>query len=215
MPFKLSYYPDKLIDTEYKKSIKGLNKFFEFKWIKNKPKIFVMDSRQTMNKYNGSPTLDWVIGWVSHHYVCILDGKKYSTDSSHTYSDNYYKTTIRHELVHCYTMVLSKDFNRPTWLWEGVAEYVSGGWKNHPIPKKFTDFLRYFDSHGDDKGNVYHESGYAVKLLTEQYGKEKILELIKRLSEANNSKNFEKLFCEIYTFKPTYKRFNDMLNHRL
>jgi hypothetical protein len=214
MPFKLSYYQDKLIDTEYKKSLVALDKFFEFEWKWNQPRIFVMDSRLTMNKYNIAPTPDWTIGWVSNKNVCILDGKKFSTDSSHTYSDRYYKTVIRHELVHCYTLVVSKDFNRPTWLWEGVAEYVSEGWKCHPIPKKFVDFLRYFDFHSDKKGDVYHESGYAVKILVEQYGKEKLLKLLKRLSEATTNKKFELLFKKIYGFVPTYEKFNDMLIHQ-
>lgn len=212
MPFKLSYYPDKFIDSEYKKSLVDLDKFFEFKWTRNKPEIFVMDSRKTMNKCSGKTTLDWVIGWVSNHNVYLLDGKKFATDSSHTYSDNYYKSTIRHELTHCYTLVLSKDFNRPTWLWEGIAEYVSGGWKNHPIPTKFIDFLNYFDSHGDKKGNVYHESGYAVKLLAEKYGKKKLLKLIKNLKDGSTSSRFAALFEKIYGFAPTYAKFNDMLN---
>jgi hypothetical protein len=117
-------------------------------------------------------------------------------------------------LVHCYTSILSKEFTKPTWVWEGLAEYVSDGWKEHSIPIKFNNFLDFYNNHDNKDSDVYQESGYAIKLLVEKFGKKKLLSLIKNLRQASTKTKFNNLFKKIYGFAPTYAKFNDMLNHQ-
>ncbi len=42
MIFAIKSKDDKLIKKEYNKSMKELNKFFEVRWERNKPRIFLM-----------------------------------------------------------------------------------------------------------------------------------------------------------------------------
>jgi hypothetical protein len=97
---------------------------------------------------------------------------------------------------------------KPVWLCEGVAIYTSGqNMGKHPV-ESFKEFLNFHENGG--KG-VYAESGFAVYLLIKEFGKEKLLDLIKGLKSIVSQKDFTALFVKIYGLEPTYDMFNKLL----
>ena len=62
---------------------------------------------------------------------------------------------------------------------------------------------------GENVGKgIYKESGFFIELLVNKFGKEKLLELIRRLPEINSEESFKKLFKEIYGFELSYGEVN-------
>lgn len=192
------------IDKMYTKSMKELNSFFPINWTHNLPNLILVPDRETINALKGHKTEDWVVGWADRNEVYLLDGKNFNKESSHQYSDEEFFVSIKHELAHCFSYVLS-DFSRiPIWLLEGIAMYVSGEYKRQTKPKRFKNFIDYFDKSG---GGVYSESGFAVMFLVEKYGKKKLLSLLKSLKKVKSKADFAKLFKSIYGFELSYKNF--------
>ena len=58
---------------------------------------------------------------------------------------------------------------------------------------------------------MYKEAGFAVEILYKNFGKEKLLKLIKLSSKINNKSKFNKLFQKIYGFQPSYIKFNELV----
>jgi hypothetical protein len=184
--------------------MKELNNFFGLKWKINRPKIFLLKDRKTINALLSQKTKNWITGWVDKKDVFVLDKDSYEKESCHKYSDEKYHSVIKHELGHLFFQIIS-DFNRkPDWLWEGVATYLAGQNKIENKPKKFHNFLKYYNKNGS---GVYYESGFAINFLVENYGKQKLLKLIKSLKNINSRKNFANKFEDIYGFRLEYKNF--------
>jgi len=140
--------------------------------------------------------------------VYLLDRDNFEKESSHKYLEDTYAALVKHELAHVFTQVISKQKgSKPIWLWEGIAIYLSGQNNFKKNPEKLSGFLSFYDGH--DKV-VYYESGFAVEFLVKKYGKEKLLELIKRLKETNSEDEFAKLFKEIYEVELKYENFGIM-----
>ena len=72
----------------------------------------------------------------------------------------------------------------------------------------FNEFLGFYDNGGR---GVYAESGFAVHLLVKEFGKQKLLNLIKGLKSVSSQKDFTSLFVQIYGIEPTYEKFNELL----
>ncbi len=201
----------KIIQTEhddlkefYKKTMNELNSFFEISWEKNKPRIFSVNDRRTINILLGRETEDWLVGWANGKDVYILDKENYESESSHKYSKEEYEALIKHELIHCFTKRISDGSKIPKWLNEGIAIYLSGQTELRKKPDDFKFFIDFFDK---SEKEIYTEAGFIVKFLIETYGKEKNLKLIR--NSTNVSKNdFAKIFKEIYEFELEYDNFN-------
>ena len=119
--------------------------------------------------------------------------------------DKEYLSLLKHEVVHCFFNILSKRKYKPDWLWEGIAIYLSGQLEHKKPIEKFDNFIKFYDKTGEE---VYKESGFAVKFLIEKFGKERILRLIKALSNIGNSEEFIEKFKDIYGFELSYGNFN-------
>jgi hypothetical protein len=122
-----------------------------------------------------------------------------------------YLRLIKHELCHLFFNIVSKDFSNPIWLNEGLATYLSGDVENRKRVDIFSHFLEFYNKGGS---GVYSESGMAVKLLVENFGKKKILKLISRSKNADNKNKFVKLFKKIYGFDLNYKNFSNLLHKK-
>ncbi|MDD5191660.1 MAG: hypothetical protein PHH54_01935 [Candidatus Nanoarchaeia archaeon] len=205
MAFSIQNVNDKKIEKDYEKAMTELDDFFELNWIVNKPRAFLVKDRQTIDKLLGKKTEDWVVGFVNKADVYILDKDNYEKESCHKYSDEEYSKTIKHELTHSFFQVISGFKNKPDWLWEGIAIYLSEQYKTKNKPKKFSEFLDYYEKGGS---GVYKEAGFIVKLLVEKFGKERILKLIRALKDVNSKKEFEEKFRRIYGFELNYKNIN-------
>ncbi len=210
MVFSVSYDVDLFTDKIYKNALVQLNNFFGFEWRDKKPKIYVVPDRKTIDMMIGEKTKSWVVGWADKGDIFVLDRKNYEKESSEPYKDIYYKGLIVHELVHAYFNVVAKECYEPAWVSEGVARYLAGENKYRDGPIKFLKFLEFFKSSMDNE--VYHESGHAVQLLIEKYGKVKFLRMIKQFPKVRSKIDFNKLFRRVYGFDASYKEFNKMLD---
>ena len=157
-------------------------------------------------------------GSIPKHLVftCLLQKKEKKKGKI-----DYYPSGLLHEIAHLFFLKIAKVENpRPAWLWEGVSLFLDGHtrqskWNPNKPPKKFEEFLEYYDRHklpGKEKGSgVYRESGFVVELLVKNFGKKKLLDLIKSLHKANTKAAFAKKFKEIYGFELNYNSFNSKL----
>ena len=189
--------------------MKELDDFFSLNWKRNKPRIFLVKDRESINKLMGQKTQDWVVGWVNNTNVFILDKDTYEKESCHKYSEKEYFSLIKHELTHVFTQVYSGISNRsiePNWLWEGIAIYLSDQNKTKKKPNQLKEFLQHY-SQDNKSSSVYKESGFAVEFLVKNFGKQKLLKLIKSLKNINSKEKFAKKFKEIYGFELNYKNF--------
>ena len=187
--------------------MKELNMFYELNWTHHKPILAVVKDRKTIDMIRGKKTESWLVGWINPNtrMVYVLDRNNFEKESSHTYRSESYARLIKHELSHCFQDVISKGTNGSNWLWEGLALYTSGQNTEKKKPVKFKDFLGFYNKSGR---GIYAESGFAVGLLVEKFGKKKLLELIRKLPKDSPKSRFKNLFKKIYGFKPTYIEFN-------
>jgi hypothetical protein len=210
MIFTIQSCDEKFFEKIYNKSMKELEVFFGLHWTIKRPKIFFVKDRETINKFWEEKTQDLVVGWINFPDVFVLDKNNYES-SCHTYSDDEYFSLIKHELAHVFIRAHSGIFNRPVepdWLWEGVAVYLSGKNKAKKRPLQLKEFLQLYSQ--DTKNSSFYkelESGFAVEFLVENYGKQKLLNLIKSLKEIDSKEKFTKKFEEIYGFELNYKNF--------
>lgn len=209
MIFEIKAVQDNWIKKQYEKAMKELDAFFGLNWKRNRPEIHLVQDRKTIKTIWGEDSGDWIVGWVSGtSAIYILDRKNYEKESSHKYSDKEYSRLIKHELAHCFFNVFSKGHQKPKWLWEGVAMYVSkeNDKRMKKKPEKFNDFLDYYISRPNK--DVYKEAGFVVQFLTERFGKSKLLSMIKSLNEVKSERGFKRLFKQIYGFPLNYNEIN-------
>lgn len=184
--------------------MKELDSFFELGWKYNKPNLVLIPNRKTINYLKDKETEEWLVGWVSGNTVYLLSDKNYETESNHKYSDNEYFALLKHELAHCFSNIVSRYTRKPIWLLEGISIFLSGQLKLKTKPKIISKFLDFYENGGQ---GVYSESGFAVEFLAKKYGKEKLIQLLKKAKESNSKNDFADLFKSIYDFELSYDNF--------
>lgn len=208
MVFTIDKNPDKSLDRIFTASVKNLNRFFGLKWKNGLPRVFIIKDRRTIDALYEKKTERWIVGFNDSRYVFALDNEAMEKESIHKKrTAKEYASLINHEMCHAFFNRFSRGATKPKWLNEGIAIYTSGQIKQKP--KAFNEFLEYFDMGG--KG-IYSEAGYAVKILTENFGKRKLLKLVNGLDANKNRRSFDATFKKVYGFAPTYKNFNDLLD---
>jgi len=212
MIFELQQKKDKELQEMYGKAMRELDLFYKLNWKRNTPNIIIVKTRKEIDQLRGCKTERWLIGWAERRNFYILDKKTFEKESNHKYSKTTYYKLIKHELSHLFFGILvnAKNWDQFNWFDEGVAGYLSEQYKNFPKPQKLKTFL---DQYSTWKGDAHHESSYAIKLLSEKFGEQKLLKLIKSLSKVGSEKDFNNLFKEIYRSKPTYPFFNKLLTN--
>lgn len=211
MIFGLKQKKSKFLEEAYDLSMKELKSFYEVDWIRNTPKVYILNSREEIDAVCGKETEKWVIGWVEgFNILYLLNFYKIKAESSHKngYTKKEYYALIKHELSHLFFKILVKDGYRPIWLWEGVAIYTAGQNEFKTKPDKFSQFLDFYDKHKEKKRSVYHESGLFVEMLVEKFGKTKFLNFLRSLPKVKNKKEFDNLFFKTYGFKLNYREIN-------
>lgn len=210
MVYKITEEQGKDLKDFYEETIKELGDFFGINWVRNKPKVFLVPDRKTINSLRGGETPNWVVGWGGAKTgVYILDSKNFLKESENSYTLEKWQALVKHELAHCFFDVATGGYRKPVWLSEGLSIHLSGQnqWKK-PI-KEFENVLEFYEKHGKE---VYYESGFLVQLLVEKYGKEKLLELLGKIKEEKpDEKHFSKLFEETYGFELSYANLNEKL----
>lgn len=208
MPLKIESFEDEFINRIYTESIDDLNKFYEINWTHHQPVVIMMKDRKAIDALKGESTEKWMVGHAEGNKVFILDRNNLESESDHKYSPDTYYSLLKHELSHCFYRILSNGHMKPVWLCEGVAIYTSGQNKEKRPVECFNEFLGFYDNGGR---GVYAESGFAVHLLVKEFGKQKLLNLIKGLKSVSSQKDFTSLFVQIYGIEPTYEKFNELL----
>lgn len=200
---------DSKIEKFYKKALKDLNKFYQMNWEDNKPSVFLIKSRKEFDVLYNKKTEKWVVGSTmsTHDKVFLLHPDVYEKESNHKYSDKEYESLLRHEISHLYTRIYFRDF-KPRWLLEGIAIYSSDQLELKRKIKEFKYFLDFFDKGG---AGVYDESGWAVLILDKEFGREKLLALLKSLNGFKNREDFESIFKKIYGIDLKYEWFNQRI----
>jgi hypothetical protein len=207
MIFSVKSKKDKKLEIIYEKSMKELNEFFKFGWVRHTPKIIIVPDRKTIDGLFGGKTEPWLVAWADGRKIYVLDKNKFGKESKHKYSDIEYAQLIKHELAHAFANAYSKcTYYEPTWLSEGTAIYLSGQLTTTKKPDKLKEFLKYYS---EIVPAIFQESGFAIEYIVKKYGKEKLLKLIKSQKSVNSKEEFNKVFKEIYGFKPEYKYFQD------
>ncbi|MBR9706235.1 hypothetical protein GOV14_04320 [Candidatus Pacearchaeota archaeon] len=204
MVFEINQTNNPKLDEAYEKSMKELDSFFKLGWKYNRPNLVLVPDRKTINSLKGKETPEWVVGWTQGNTVYLLSDKNYETQSNHKYSDDEYFALLKHELAHCFSHIISKFSQKPIWLLEGLSIYLSGQLKLRTKPGKYSKFLEFYENGG--KG-VYSESGFAVEFLVKKYGKEKVIQLLKKAKESKSKEDFADLFKSIYDFELNYNNF--------
>jgi len=208
MIFDLAPSSDSKLLLAYKDSMKDLGEFFGINWTQNPPRVFLVKDRKSINEIIGQDTADWLVGWGSRLRggVFLLSKENYEKESINKYSDEKYYGLLKHELAHCFADILTGDYRRPVWLNEGLAQYLSGECLRREKPVILNHFLDYFETEGEF---LYRESGFAVELLIKKFGKEKLLELLRKINESKPFNNFEfgNIFEIIYQQKLGYSLF--------
>jgi hypothetical protein len=190
---------------EYKdKAIKELNEFFNQKWVYNTPKLFVVDDRKSYNLLVGRETEAWEVGnsLDGNVGVCILSPENISKESSHTDSSYDVEKLIKHELGHCWFRMTFGRQSKFSWVNEGVSVYVAGQLDRYSMPKEFRGFL--------EGVNLYQESGSAVKLLIDIFGKPTLFEFLKKQSGIEKAEELNVVFEDIFKAKLDYSFFNGL-----
>ena len=202
--FKITVAEEPKIQDYKEKANKELNEFFNEKWVYNTPKVFIVDNRKTIDLLREDKTKDWVVGWGwGRSAIFILNPLNISKESCHDGSKYNIEQLIKHELCHSF---LQKIFgsSKFKWISEGVSLYTAGQLGNYKTPKKFDGFLN------DER--IYQESGYAIKLLIEKFGKDKLFEFLKKQSDTSETEKLETVFKEIFGAKMDYSFFNKLIS---
>lgn len=114
---------------------------------------------------------------------------------------------VKHELCHLIYEITSGKKTAPKWLIEGLAIVLSGQLESKKRPEKFSSFL---DHYSDEGKGVYEESGLVVEMLINRFGKEKIIEMVKRMKEVNGEEEVRVVFREVYGVDLRYESLNDL-----
>jgi len=202
------------LEESYKAAMQRLNNFFNIGWVHNLPSVFVVEDRATIDCLRNEKTEPWVVGWSDRRKVFLLSREKMKTESAREYSIDEYNSLLAHELCHLFFNSSTNGVRTPIWLNEGLSGYLSGDIQFKKKPEVFSSFLEFFDKGG---AGVYNESAFAIKVLIDTFGKEKILELLQKIKETgeNMTKDkFDDLFKAIYGFESTYDAFNDLASSK-
>ncbi|MBN1162402.1 hypothetical protein JXA34_01520 [Patescibacteria group bacterium] len=207
MIFKLTKHSDNLISELFEKAIKELISFYKFNWVQNQPKVYIIDSREDINSVYGKDTQDWLIGWSDGRSIYLLNPENIEKESNHKYSDDLYFKLIKHELSHLfYKLVTNTD--KPSWLNEGVATYVSGQVNEGT---DFSNLSKFLEDPKEVGSAIYKEAGFALLLLSKEFGDEKILQYIKEIKGYRTSDEIRLKFQSVFDRDLTYDSFNMLL----
>lgn len=202
--FKVTSLEDKTLQKYKDKAMEDLNVWFGKRWVYNTPKIFVVDDRKTIDLLREQETEDWVVGWSwGRTAIFILNPENISKESCHDGATYNIEHLIKHELCHSFFQMTFGRSNF-TWINEGVSIYVSGQLEKYAMPAEFDGFL-------DDK-KIYQESGNAIKILLDSFGKDTLFEFLKKQSSVEDNEELKKIFKTVFSAELDYPFFNSLKN---
>ena len=199
------------LGKSYHRAVKELNAFFGLHWVRCKPRFLIIDSRAQMDEVCDDRTPDWMVGHSLGHFIVVLALDKFGKESAERYSKRQYEALLKHELCHLFLgRYVRSPHSLPRWISEGTCLYLAGQLEFWKRPKKFQGFLGCYRQ-GQNNRFLYAESGFAVEILVESFGKKRFLRFLKGLKAIKNRRELNYLFQKIYGFAPAYKIFNRLM----
>lgn len=191
-------------------SLKKLERFFKLPFFP--VKVCLAYSRKEFDKFIGRKTALWEVGNTNcpKNEICLLSPLIFEEESTHKKGD--FPRVLTHELAHLFTHRLY-PFYEPHWLREGLAYFIAGQGK-----PDFKQRVRLLISNGDflskiDTTKSWRENLYCgayklsflwVSFLIKKFGKEKMLELLRRINFPYESAKFDEVFEQLYQQNPDF-----------
>ena len=72
MIYTIKQKPDKFLENICDQAMKDFNEFFGIKWVKNLPKLVIIDERKTIDSLLNKKTQDWQVGWAQKGNIILL-----------------------------------------------------------------------------------------------------------------------------------------------
>lgn len=203
--FKIQYNENNYMDDFIDQALIDLNEFFKFENVQPKPKLIVMENRETLTKLSQFKTNPMIRGFSLGGNIYVLDLNYLNEKDNRPTTKDEYEKLIKHELTHVLTWKYKQNGYLPSWVMEGVAIHLS----NQITLLAPIDKFEYI--YTDNYKESFREYGFAFKLLIEKYGTDKVFNLIRSSKSFKNNKDFESKFNELFNSKPTLEFFNQLL----
>lgn len=174
--------------------------------------VCVYKKRRELDKKLNRKTETWFVANATNGEINILHGDSFIKESTHKADE--FLPILKHEIAHLFVDRMTNDKAVPKWLDEGLAQYVSGKYKDikHSIyiEQDFCEKLgtpKGWNEHSDNC--AYDTASLFVKFLAEEYTLEKIIELLSKLDRNYYYPNFEEIFKSFFgkTLKDLEKEF--------
>jgi len=132
---------------------------------------------------------DYLVGFSPGNEVNIVGPEGMPPDRDP--GEIRFQKVLKHEIAHKYIHLLNP--NVPDWLEEGTCCYIADQQKdNVEINQINTQTLKELSRTHDPR--KYHWGKSMVVLITDQYGKQKLLDLIQTVNEDELYNNLKKMF---------------------
>lgn len=179
--------------------------------------VCVHKNRKEFDKKLNRKTKLWEVANVVNGEINILNFDSFVKESTHKAEEFF--PILKHEIAHLFIDKKTDGKTIPKWLDEGLAQYVSGKYKDikHSIYIE-EDFCEKL---GTSKGWGEHSEYYAydtaslfVTFLAEKYTLDKMMEILSKLDRNYYYPSFEATFKNIFgkNLKDLEKEFVDKIN---
>lgn len=174
--------------------VKECEEFFEIGPIPL-PEINFIYTREEMDTLLGRKTERWERAVCVYGKLTFIHPSKTLELTTHT-NDDFWKV-VKHEMAHWFYTDITGT-HRPKWFNEGLANVVAESPRQRPKSLDEPVVDKYF---AKSESFTYAWGYWMVKYLLDEYGKEKLVELTKSLTDNEVTKEFfAKQFMEIYDF---------------
>jgi len=159
----------------------------------NEINLTVVNSREEIDKLKGFETKSRFVGWIGKHdNLFVLSEDKLESESNHKKEE--YEKILKHEIAHLYIHKLTKC-RVPVWLHEGLAMYLAGQVNPNITKEESMKALEFFN---DNSKEVYLYAGAYVYFLIKEHGKDKIIDLLKKIPSEISKEDFQDIYSDAY-----------------
>lgn len=179
--------------------------------------VCVHKNRKELDKKLNRKTETWFVANATNGEINILHSGSFAKESTHKADE--FSPILKHEIAHLFVDRMTKDKTVPKWLDEGLAQYVSGKYKDikHSIcvEENFCEKLGTAKGWGEYSDYyAYDTASLFIAFLAEKHTLEKIMELLSKLDRNYYYPNFEATFKSFFgeTLKDLEKEFVSKIN---
>lgn len=175
--------------NKLKKIIEECQDFFGIK-MKNPPKITFVYTREEIDEIAGRKTERWVRAITRRDGLYFIHPNKLEELTPHK-NDDFWKV-VKHEISHWLFNQITGTYNgEPRWFTEGLAMYMAGQQDTVPFSIEVSITSKYYSF--TDNG-TYSWGLLLVTSLINKFGKEKVVNLVKKIDHNITQEIFAKLF---------------------